>query len=180
MRWHHSVLSEAVLVCPLASFCMQQHFVVLWSLPKALKHGSAVVAPSTLRTQHRAQIQPDGISRQMGRRTGVCRKANQEGTVRCSLTDCKACGLVYCLWNCWPWRKEGNWPSLLAGMQSSVGNLLSCGQHKQVLLESRADTSRLLDLPQCCTSPQLCGFSQAVQETIESAELMWSQQSCLK
>lgn len=87
---------EAVLACPLAKVCIHQHFMILWSLPKALNQGLGVIL-STLLTQQRAHLQPNGISRQMGRAGRFCRKANQEGTVWCLLTDCKACGLVYCL-----------------------------------------------------------------------------------
>lgn len=94
--------------------------MILWSLPKVLNQGLGVVIPSTLLTQQRAHLQPNSISRQMGRGGRFCSKANQEGTVWCSLKDCKT-RLFYCLLKLLALekereRKEGNQQSLPAGM----------------------------------------------------------------
>lgn len=180
--------------------------MILWSLPKALNQSLGVVIPSTLLTQQRAHLQPNGISRQMGGGGRFCREANQKGTVWCSLTDCKACGLVYCLskllasegrmgeerrelaktpgWHKVWWetcpkqalkKKKQQWK-------------ISCGQHKQVFPESHADTFNLLGTSHRAAlfhmalyfATILYGFSQAMQEAVQRAELMRFHQSCLK
>lgn len=205
LRWYCSEHSEAVLACPLAKVCIYQHFMILWSLLKALNQSLGVIIPSTLLTQQRAHLQPNGISRQMGRGGRFCREANQKGTVWCSLTDCKACGLVYCLFKLLAsearmGKKGTSKVSWLA--QSLVGNLpkaglkkkkqqqrkISCGQHKQVFPESHADTFNLLGTSHRAAlfhmalyfATILYGFSQAMQEAVQRAELMQLHQSCLK
>ena len=166
MRWYCSVHSEAVLACSLAKVCIYQHFMILWSLPKALNQGLGVVIPSTLLMQQRAHLQPNGISRQMGRGGRFCRKANQEGTVWCSLTGCKACGLVYCLFKLLVLEvrkgeergelaKSPGWCAEFGGCKSNLPKVglkkrdmqqwkISQGQHKQMLPESHANTFDLL------------------------------------
>lgn len=134
LRWYCSEHSEAVLACPLAKVCIYQHFMILWSLLKALNQSLGVIIPSTLLTQQRAHLQPNGISRQMGRGGRFCREANQKGTVWCSLTDCKACGLVYCLFKLLAseartGKKGTSKVSWLA--QSLVGNLPKAGLKKK-------------------------------------------------
>lgn len=95
MRIYYPVHSVAVLARPLSKVGVYVTTKIPWSLPDVLNQSWGVVIPGTLLAQQRAHPQPNGMSRQMGRRGRFCRKANQpgEGTVWCSLTDCRACGL---------------------------------------------------------------------------------------